>query len=293
LAVARAARYDQLRRRHDWGWADMPDYYSLLQRKVKETQVDPAKMRQVVYEAARLALKRQVLLLRPPIAIPETRRLLNDLEDAIARFEADVTVKDDLAESAKPEDDESGSTDVERNGRPEGRHEPDDVEDDETDAGTNRAAPEGRKAGGTRASRINGRYAFTEPEEDETPSHAPPTNDRRRRADLPSDEGLHRPAPGLRIIGARAPVCGRTKSSGPPITTTEAPLTMTNPIRPHSKWTNPRSAQETDLVTDLTARQTGIGLLPANSFSFRIAASARDAPRPIWFAPTISRRART
>jgi hypothetical protein len=96
---------------------NMPNYYSVLERKIKETQDDPAKMRQVVYEAARLAFKRQVMVQRPPIAIPEARRILSDLEDAIARIEADAIVKDDVLEIAEPEDEESGSTNAERGGR--------------------------------------------------------------------------------------------------------------------------------------------------------------------------------
>jgi hypothetical protein len=67
----------------------MADYYSLPESKIKEALDDPAKVRQVVYEAARLALKRQVLLQQPPITIREGKRLLDDLEDAITRCEAD------------------------------------------------------------------------------------------------------------------------------------------------------------------------------------------------------------
>ena len=63
----------------------MADYYSLLESKIKEALDDPAKVRQVVYEAARLALKRQVLLQQPPITIREGKRILDDLEDAITR----------------------------------------------------------------------------------------------------------------------------------------------------------------------------------------------------------------
>ena len=53
----------------------MADYYSLLERKIKETLDDPAKARQVVYEAARLALKRQVLVQQPPITVRESASL--------------------------------------------------------------------------------------------------------------------------------------------------------------------------------------------------------------------------
>jgi hypothetical protein len=68
--------------------ADMADYYLLLARRVRETENDPAKLRLLVYEAARLALKRQVNLHNPPLASSETKRHMGDLEDAIAVIEA-------------------------------------------------------------------------------------------------------------------------------------------------------------------------------------------------------------
>jgi len=66
----------------------MPNYYALLTRKINETGSDPAKLRQVVYEAARLALKRQVNIL--PLAVSESRRQINELEEAITRLEAEA-----------------------------------------------------------------------------------------------------------------------------------------------------------------------------------------------------------
>jgi hypothetical protein len=71
--------------------ADMADYYLLLARRVRETENDPAKLRQLVYEAARLALKRQVNLHNPPLASSETKRHIGELEDAIAGIEATAT----------------------------------------------------------------------------------------------------------------------------------------------------------------------------------------------------------
>jgi hypothetical protein len=68
--------------------ADMADYYLLLARRVRETENDPAKLRQLVYEAARLALKRQVNLHNPPLASSETKRHIGELEDAITSVEA-------------------------------------------------------------------------------------------------------------------------------------------------------------------------------------------------------------
>src|SRR5258705_11159611 len=68
----------------------MVDYYAVLRRKIRDASEDPAKMREVVYEAARLALRRQVHAQRPPLSIVETERHISELEDAIARLEAEA-----------------------------------------------------------------------------------------------------------------------------------------------------------------------------------------------------------
>ena len=70
--------------------ADMMDYYAVLKRKIRDVSEDPAKMREVVYEAARLALRRQVNAQQPPLDSVETERHMSELEDAIARLEADA-----------------------------------------------------------------------------------------------------------------------------------------------------------------------------------------------------------
>jgi hypothetical protein len=68
----------------------MMDYYAVLKRKIRDASEDPAKMREVVYEAARLALRRQVIAQQPPLDSVETERHMGELEDAIARLEADA-----------------------------------------------------------------------------------------------------------------------------------------------------------------------------------------------------------
>ena len=177
LAVVSAARYDRLWQRHGWGrWADMADYYSLLERKIKETLDDPAKARQVVYEAARLALKRQVLVQQPPIAVRETWRLMNDLEDAIARCEADW-VETDRRRSTNLKAQETPET----GSRPKRRCAFGEGEADEAVASTHQAARQDRTASRTQAFRANGRYAFADSEEDEAPAR--PTHDRHMRSD--------------------------------------------------------------------------------------------------------------
>jgi hypothetical protein len=74
----------------------MMDYYAVLKRKIRDASEDPAKMREVVYEAARLALRRQVNAQQPPLDSVETERHMGELEDAIARLEADAAGLDAL-----------------------------------------------------------------------------------------------------------------------------------------------------------------------------------------------------
>ena len=68
----------------------MVDFYSALARKIRQVQDDPARMREVVYEAARLALRWQVAERGSLSAMGELRRLKVDLEEAIARLEAEA-----------------------------------------------------------------------------------------------------------------------------------------------------------------------------------------------------------
>ena len=68
--------------------ADMSSYSSLLERKIKEIEHDPAEMRQVVYDVARLALKQQLYAQRPPLKSTDIQHSLSDLEAAIERVES-------------------------------------------------------------------------------------------------------------------------------------------------------------------------------------------------------------
>ena len=70
--------------------AEMMDYYAVLKRKIRDASKDPAKMREVVYEAARLALRRQLYAQQPPLNFAETERYMSELEDAIGRLEGDA-----------------------------------------------------------------------------------------------------------------------------------------------------------------------------------------------------------
>jgi hypothetical protein len=81
----------------------MPDYHAFLARRISEAETDPSKIRQVVYEAARLALKRQMHLSQPPFGLAETQRQLCELEDAIARLEAEAGPRQGLEEDPEPD----------------------------------------------------------------------------------------------------------------------------------------------------------------------------------------------
>jgi hypothetical protein len=68
----------------------MVDFYSALARKIQQVQGDPARMREVVYEAARLALRWQVAEHGSLPNLADSRRLKVELEEAIARLEAEA-----------------------------------------------------------------------------------------------------------------------------------------------------------------------------------------------------------
>ncbi len=67
----------------------MPDYYTILAQKIREAEDDPAKLRELVYAAARLALKRHVNLY-PAASLQQGKQLLRDLETAISRLEEEA-----------------------------------------------------------------------------------------------------------------------------------------------------------------------------------------------------------
>jgi hypothetical protein len=48
----------------------MSNFASLLGAKIKEIEHDPAEMRKIVYDAARLALNQQLYAHRPPLKAP-------------------------------------------------------------------------------------------------------------------------------------------------------------------------------------------------------------------------------
>lgn len=102
----------------------MPDYYALLARRVEESKGDPAKLRRLVYEAARLSLQRQVHLHSPPLTLPETKRQMSELEAAIARLEADAADGVDFAAKSRgdPETGDQETGDAEKSQHAGHRH---------------------------------------------------------------------------------------------------------------------------------------------------------------------------
>ncbi len=67
------------------------DYFTLLVQKIWEVESDPAKLRELVYANARLALKRHVNVHYPAVSVQDGKRLIGDLDLAIERLEGDLT----------------------------------------------------------------------------------------------------------------------------------------------------------------------------------------------------------
>jgi hypothetical protein len=68
----------------------MKDYDAILRRIILEAENDPARMREIVYEAARLTLRRQINLHKPPLSSSESKRKQIELDGAIARVESGI-----------------------------------------------------------------------------------------------------------------------------------------------------------------------------------------------------------
>jgi hypothetical protein len=71
----------------------MADYDKVLVRIIRDANNDPAKMREIVYEVARLALRRQANLQTPALSYSEMRHQLAKLEEAITRVEATASAE--------------------------------------------------------------------------------------------------------------------------------------------------------------------------------------------------------
>jgi hypothetical protein len=93
----------------------MNDYDAILTRIILEAENDPAKMREIVYEAARLTLRRQINLHKPPLSSGESKRKQIELDGAIARVESGII---SAARSSEPQNEatvtDSGPSSVEQ-----------------------------------------------------------------------------------------------------------------------------------------------------------------------------------
>jgi hypothetical protein len=71
----------------------MPDYTSILRRSIVALPDASPAMREAVYQRARAALARQLTAVDPPLSTREIERQHQDLEDAVARLEADYSAE--------------------------------------------------------------------------------------------------------------------------------------------------------------------------------------------------------
>ena len=67
----------------------MPDYASILRRSISGLADPSPEMREAVYQRARAALARQLTAVDPPLSTREIEAQHQELEDAVARLEAE------------------------------------------------------------------------------------------------------------------------------------------------------------------------------------------------------------
>src|SRR5687767_9482615 len=67
----------------------MPDYTSILRRSIAALPDSSPEMRAAVYQRARAALARQLTAVEPPLSSREIEAQHQDLEEAVARLEAE------------------------------------------------------------------------------------------------------------------------------------------------------------------------------------------------------------
>jgi hypothetical protein len=75
------------------------DYHAVLLRVIQSTTQDPAQLRSLVYELARIKLRRETWLQEPALGPDEAKEHLRALEEAIADVEALTGNEDDLRPS--------------------------------------------------------------------------------------------------------------------------------------------------------------------------------------------------
>jgi hypothetical protein len=81
----------------------MPDYASILRRSISALPDSSPEMRDAVYQRARAALARQLTAVDPPLSTREIQAQHQELEDAVARLEADYSTLPDASTSGLDE----------------------------------------------------------------------------------------------------------------------------------------------------------------------------------------------
>ena len=87
----------------------MPDYASILRRSISALPDAGPDMREAVYQRARAALARQLTAVDPPLSTREIQAQHQELEDAVARLEADYSTPPDIDDAGL--DDQPGRSD--------------------------------------------------------------------------------------------------------------------------------------------------------------------------------------
>ncbi len=88
----------------------MPDYASILRRSVSALPDPTPEMREAVYQRARAALARQLTAVEPPLSSREIEAQHQELEDAVARLEAEYAPQEPAPQSFEPQEDEFAFT---------------------------------------------------------------------------------------------------------------------------------------------------------------------------------------
>ncbi len=80
----------------------MPDYASILRRSISALPDPSSEMREAVYQRARAALARQLTAVDPPLSSREIETQHQELEDAVARLEAEFAPQEPAAAAHEP-----------------------------------------------------------------------------------------------------------------------------------------------------------------------------------------------
>jgi hypothetical protein len=126
----------------------MPDYASILKRSISGLADPSPEMREAVYQRARAALARQLTAVDPPLSTREIELQHQELEDAVARLEAEFAPEpaSDLEDTSADDNFDFAPQDGDEGGQPSDfgadadtgpyEDEEDDYEDDDDEPGS-------------------------------------------------------------------------------------------------------------------------------------------------------------